>query len=217
MIQNRTCRECGCSFKGGPRAYYCPSCRTERTKQTNADYRRRKLAGDVRTIGSTDKCDRCGKEYTVEAGLQRFCPKCQPIHAAEYDRNTSLPFYHANKDRINPPRKLKRRTRSDICAWCNNKFEPINGSTTCSDECKRKLGNKHSRNFHRRQKDRNAPPEEVYDMSRIAREIGKHKGTVRYAYINGKMPTPSGFSPSGRPFWYNSTILHFLNGGSKND
>ncbi|MDT2182425.1 hypothetical protein P7H07_19215, partial [Paenibacillus larvae] len=45
----------------------------------------------------------------VNAGLQRFCPDCQPIHAAEHDRRTSLEYYTANKDTINPARNQKRR------------------------------------------------------------------------------------------------------------
>lgn len=137
MLQDRTCRECSCSFKGGPRAYYCVPCRTERAKLTNAEYRRRKRRGLTRPIGSIDTCERCSEPYTVEGGLQRFCPKCQPIHNAEYDRQTALPVYHANKDQINPTRNLKRRIRDNHCVICGNEFEPVNGSTTCSSECKK--------------------------------------------------------------------------------
>lgn len=218
MIQERICRECGRSFKGGPRAYYCPSCRADRALISQRESKARARKGLTRRLGSIDKCERCGKDYEIAGANQRFCPECQPIHALEYDRETALPFYHANKKRINPPRKLKRRKRSNICLWCGKDFDPINGSTTCSDECKRLLANKHTRDSYQRTKERNAPLEEVYDMSRIAREIGKHKGTVRIWHINGKLPAPNGFSQSGRPFWYRSTILHILtDGGDKND
>ncbi|WP_158530285.1 hypothetical protein [Paenibacillus larvae] len=47
-------------------------------------------------------------------------------------------------------------------------------------------------------------------MVKIAREIGKPKSTVQYAYHHGKFPTPDGYSPSGRPFWYRSTIEKIL-------
>ncbi|QHZ52293.1 hypothetical protein [Paenibacillus larvae] len=108
-LQDRTCRQCQASFQGGPRAYYCPICRAERTKKTYAEYKRRKRQGKARALGSTDTCERCGKSYVVNAGLQRFCPVCQPIHAAEHDRRTSLEFYREHKDTINPVRNQKRR------------------------------------------------------------------------------------------------------------
>jgi hypothetical protein len=209
-LLTRTCRQCQAFFQGGPRAYYCPSCRAERTRKTCAEHKRRKRQGKTRALGSIDACERCGKSYVVNAGLQRFCPVCQPIHAAEHDRRTSLEFYREHKDRINPPRKLKRRKRSNICAICGNVFDPINGSTTCSPECKRKLGNKHNREWRMREKEKNAPPEEVYNMVKIAQKTGKPKSSIQYAYHHGKLPTPDGYSPSGRPFWYRSTIEKIL-------
>lgn len=139
MLQQRTCRTCSRSFEGGPRAYYCPECRAERKQATWRDFKRRKKSGDVRPLGSTDKCERCGKEYVVESGNQRFCPDCQPIHAAEYDRTTSLAFYHANKDRINPVRNERRRIDPvRTCAICEAEF--LHKGTvrrTCSKECER--------------------------------------------------------------------------------
>ncbi|AUS03580.1 hypothetical protein ERIC1_1c34050 [Paenibacillus larvae subsp. larvae DSM 25719] len=108
-LLTRTCRQCGNTFEGGPRAYYCPTCRAERTRKTYAEYKRRKRQGKARALGSTDTCERCGKSYVVNAGLQRFCPVCQPIHAAEHDRRTSLEFYREHKDRINPARNERRK------------------------------------------------------------------------------------------------------------
>lgn len=108
-LQDRTCRQCGNTFEGGPRAYYCPTCRAERTRKTYAEYKRRKRQGKTRALGSKDTCERCGKTYTVKGGNQRFCPECQPIHTAEYDRRTSLEFYRKHKDRINPTRNQRRK------------------------------------------------------------------------------------------------------------
>ncbi|ARF67197.1 hypothetical protein B7C51_04295 [Paenibacillus larvae subsp. pulvifaciens] len=161
-LLTRTCRECSASFQGGPRAYYCPSCRAERTRKTCTEHKRRKRQGKTRSLGSKDTCERCGKTYTVKGGNQRFCLDCQPIHTAEYDRRTSLEFYNSHKERINPKRKLKRRKRSNICAICGNVFEPVNGSTTCSPECKRKLGNKHNREWRRREKEKKTPRGKKY-------------------------------------------------------
>lgn len=141
-LLGRICRECDRSFKGGPRAYFCPDCRVERKRELWRRYVRNKRAGNVRTLGSTDKCERCGKDYTVKGGLQRFCPECQPIHAAEHDRRTSIEFYHENKERINPPRNERRRVGVRNCDWCGKEYRRTNRSLTCSDECRRLLRNK---------------------------------------------------------------------------
>ncbi|WP_459967656.1 hypothetical protein [Paenibacillus sp. JCM 10914] len=121
-----------------------------RARNLGAKRRERERKGDVRKLGSIDNCERCKEPYTVIAGLQRFCPDCKPIHTAEYDRNTSIVFYHDNKDRINPPRKIKRRKRPNTCAWCGKEFEPVNGSTTCSDDCKRLDRNRYMREYNKR-------------------------------------------------------------------
>lgn len=206
MIQDRICRECGADFKGGPRAYYCPSCRIERRKQNAREFRRRKRSGEVRPLGSKDKCERCGAEYTVQAGAQRFCPECQPIHAAEYDRVTSLEFYNQHKDRINPPRKLKRRKRSNICVWCGNEFEPVNGSTTCSDECRRQDINRYHREREKRIRAEYARPEGSYTIPEIAQKLGKARQTILKWYNAGKLPEPDGYEKRGNPYWLPSKI-----------
>lgn len=111
MMLDRICRnpQCNVSFRGGPHAHFCPSCRAERAKKVNADHKQRKRRGLTRAIGSTDICERCNRSYTVDGGLQRFCPECQPKHAAEHDRKKSLSYYHNNKNEINPVRNERRK------------------------------------------------------------------------------------------------------------
>lgn len=136
MIQNRVCRQCGRSFQGGPRAYYCPSCRDIRRRERDNGL---KKAGPVRPLGSMDICERCGKPYIVMSGLQRFCPACRPVHNREYDRKTGLAFYRENSDQINPVRNDRRRVKLRFCVICGKEF-PSDGTcrNTCSDECRRK-------------------------------------------------------------------------------
>lgn len=150
MLQQRTCRQCGNQFKGGPRAFYCHSCRIERRREQCRDFRRRERKGDIRPLGSIDKCERCRKDYVVVSGLQRFCPVCQPVHAQEYDRETSLDFYHDNKDRINPVRYERRRKGPKKCAWCGKEFIANTCTNTCSPECRRHLKNKRWRDRYYR-------------------------------------------------------------------
>ena len=111
-MYKRICRECGISFEGGPRAWYCPECRYYRRKELNL--KRRKSGGTRRKLGSSDVCERCGAVYIVRSGLQRFCPKCAPINAKETDARLGLVYYNANKDKINPQRREKRREISKL-------------------------------------------------------------------------------------------------------
>lgn len=103
-IYERTCQQCGVSFQGGPRAWYCPDCRLQRKNQTTADYRNRKRAGKVREIGSIDICQNCGEKYVVNSGLQRYCKKCAPEMIKELDQRQGMEYYRKNKDKINPTR-----------------------------------------------------------------------------------------------------------------
>ena len=111
-MYKRICRECGISFEGDPRAWYCPECRYYRQKELNI--KRKKNGGTRRKLCSFDVCERCGAEYIVRSGLQRFCPKCAPINARETDTRLGLVYYNANKEKINPQRCEKRREISKL-------------------------------------------------------------------------------------------------------
>ena len=100
LYDNRICRQCGASFKGGPRAWYCEPCRAERARE-----RQRKASSkQIRPLGSTDICIVCKKEYIVNGGMQKYCTDCAPIQIKINDRKQGLQYYHANKDIINPRR-----------------------------------------------------------------------------------------------------------------
>lgn len=105
-ILPRTCKECGCSFLGGPRAWYCPTCRKERTKRQNTDFKMRKKAGKIVPIGSTIKCELCGKDIIKHGGLQRFCEECAAIHLKAVDNLQSLEW------KTNNPEKIKESKRN---------------------------------------------------------------------------------------------------------
>lgn len=136
MLQDRKCKDCGCTFTGGPRAYYCTSCRYERQKKVQRESKARARKGQTRKLGSIDKCEMCGNPYVINAALQRFCPICQPIHAKEYDRKTSLEYYHKHKLRINPIRNMRRRIKFKYCVYCGKKFDVYGKRQTCSEECR---------------------------------------------------------------------------------
>ena len=141
MLLDRICVRCNINFKGGPRAYFCPECRIIRRRETCNKYRARKRKGLTRKIGGIDKCERCGNNYTVEAGLQRFCIDCKLVHKLEYDRTTGLKYYHISKDISNPIRNLRRQIGPIKCYWCGKEFISHVGSFTCSTECSKKRKN----------------------------------------------------------------------------
>jgi len=141
MLQNRICVQCSKNFIGGPRAYYCPSCRIERTKTSNREYKVRRRNGSTRQIGSIDKCEMCGKNYTVNGGLQRFCVNCKKEHNLEHDRISGLNFYHLHKDTINPIRNVRRQIGPKKCWWCGKDFTTHTAKITCSPECGRSMKN----------------------------------------------------------------------------
>lgn len=104
IYDNRVCQSCGITFSGGPRAWYCPSCRDERRREQNREHKRK---GSQRKLGSTDICQNCGGEYVVDSGLQKYCPKCQSEMHKKIDNVQSTKYYHEKVDK--QERKIKRR------------------------------------------------------------------------------------------------------------
>jgi len=134
-IYDRICRQCGASFKGGPRAWYCPSCRAIRQREQAA--RRRRL-GPNRHLGDIDQCIICGKDYIVESGLQKYCPDCAPKQIKVIDRVQGLEYYNVNKEKINPARNEHRKLlRMRKCPVCGKKYSPVGGAIACCSEHKK--------------------------------------------------------------------------------
>ena len=104
VIKPRICRQCGTVFDGGPRAWYCPDCRVARKKASWTRFRSKGRKAD-RPIGSTDKCCRCGKEYTVKSARQKYCPECAYEGVREADRPMSRKWNQEHKDTYYPRKK----------------------------------------------------------------------------------------------------------------
>lgn len=133
------CETCGHAFKGGPRARFCPTCRAERRKEQSAACWRRKRLGEVRELGSVDKCCICGREYIVHGGNQRYCPMCAADAVAAIDRRQGLEWYAKHKDTINPARNVARREKvrgPHICRMCGQSYSGLRRDGCCSDSCR---------------------------------------------------------------------------------
>ena len=83
----RTCRQCGRTFIGGPRAWYCPDCRKERKKKQDWEYGQRRRAGKCMVMGKTrGRCEVCGAEFVYGSARQKYCPSCAREACAAVDR-----------------------------------------------------------------------------------------------------------------------------------
>lgn len=99
-LRPRTCRECGVTFNGGPRAWYCPRCRAERQAQQNREYHQRKKMGNTRVVGQKYPCEICGKKYILSSGLQRFCKECAKKHLKEVDNKQSRQWNKSHPEQM---------------------------------------------------------------------------------------------------------------------
>ena len=134
VMRPRTCRQCGAVFQGGPRAWYCPECRTERKRAQDRENKR--TGKPARPIGSMDLCVRCGKEYTVNSGRQMYCPDCAKIVVREKERTRKKEYWAERKEQY---ADYKRAAADDskVCVVCGKTFSARGPSVTCSEECAR--------------------------------------------------------------------------------
>lgn len=148
IYDNRVCKQCGRTFSGGPRAWYCPDCRAERKREQES---RCKRYGSMRKLGSTDYCINCGKPYTVSGGLQKYCPDCAQKCVSEIDRQQGLDYYHQNKPQINPKRNIKRKSpkKEITCKICGKTFFGHENQKLCSENCRNKNRKIYSREYEK--------------------------------------------------------------------
>jgi rubrerythrin len=90
--------------------------------------------GEVRYLGSIDKCVVCGKEYVVKAGAQKYCPICASEAIRRVDAQQGIDYYNKNKEIINPIRNERRRVKErkkTICVLCGAEFEKYGEGKSC--------------------------------------------------------------------------------------
>lgn len=131
VMCKKTCASCGVEFVGYPRSKYCPQCRTEARREAS---RRHKRNGTARPLGSSDLCEKCGKEYTVNSARQRYCPECAEAAVRE-TVNASKRKYAQDHQQENAARKKELRQNRRVCAVCGRPFTANVPTVTCSPEC----------------------------------------------------------------------------------
>lgn len=114
ILLPRICRQCGKTFDGGPRAWYCPDCRYLRQLESGRKSYYKQTHGLSLKIGSIMTCEMCGESCIRNSANQRFCEKCAIINIKNKDRQQSLDYYKKNKAKINERRyKLRRKKDQD--------------------------------------------------------------------------------------------------------
>ena len=171
-ILPRTCRACGRSFPGGPRAWYCPRCRIERQRESHARHRERRRNGDIRPLGSTDNCLRCGAEYKVTSPAQKYCPDCAVEAVKEKDREQGMSYYLDKKDIINPERNRRRRNNKRECPICHCEFTVYGKGIFCSESCRKEARKLRQKKYDAQRKGRKRGRKKT---SRTPEEGGPHK------------------------------------------
>lgn len=190
VLRDRTCRVCGRVFVGGPRAWYCQDCRADRLRQHNREAMQRKKAGKTRRLGSTDICEMCGKPYTVNGGMQRYCRVCAPvaIHKKALELTKAWNAENATPD---GRRELRKAHAAKIaCVICGKLFVPENAAVTCSKECSQALSEKkcaeysksHRAEINVKARDRRKAKAEAMSAEEIKAERAKANAASRENY-----------------------------------
>lgn len=132
VIKIRTCQDCGVEFFGGPRARRCPACARKAKQETDKKAKKR---GVRRPLGSIDKCEICGMEYTVTSGRQKYCSEyCQRKGTLEWQKEHKKGYNKkSGQDIMYHERKKKTKK---ICAYCLREFSDNTCSNLCSDYCR---------------------------------------------------------------------------------
>lgn len=110
----RTCRSCGCTFIGGPRAWYCPECRAERAKVASKRCKEKMKTPNHIPLGSTIQCEICGKKIIRTGSRTRYCSECGEKHLKKVDNEQSLEWKYKNIDKIkDSKRKLSKKRHAE--------------------------------------------------------------------------------------------------------
>lgn len=133
VLQSRTCKQCGISFTGGPRAWYCLTCRAQRQKESCKKYAKKGRKAD-RPLGSTDQCKKCGKDYIVNSARQKYCSDCSSSAIKAVVREQKKNYYQKNIDKFIEHRNTVRKP-DRICVICGNSIKTPTSTITCSAAC----------------------------------------------------------------------------------
>lgn len=94
-----------------------------------------KKMGTKRRIGSIDRCEICGAEYTVTSGRQKYCSDaCQREAVLKWQRDHKKGY--SRKSGQDVSKKERRTEAKKICVYCLREFVSDKPTNLCSDYCR---------------------------------------------------------------------------------
>ena len=142
LYREKACIDCGLVVRMHIRSKRCRACQDAADNRNEQAYRKARAAGNIRPIGSVDLCQKCGMEYTVCSGAQRYCPDCAGDAVAENVRALARGRYakaYATPE-AKEARQEKRRTDWQgvrYCLECGAAFTPAHPrQVCCSNGCR---------------------------------------------------------------------------------
>lgn len=132
------CIDCGVEIYRPIKCKRCEACQ-DRINRINKSIIQAK--GPRRPLGSTDKCQRCGRGYIVESGMQKYCKACAHVATLEAKRDATRAYMAAKRadpvkrEEINAAKRVVKQDKP--CAKCGKPFRTTSRGLYCSDACRK--------------------------------------------------------------------------------
>lgn len=184
MVHTFACPDCGKIVTRPTKCTRCEECQDAANRLHNAIYRR---SGARRPLGSTDKCARCGKEYIVFGGKQKYCPACKESATAEAIREQRRAAMTEKRNDAVAGSIIRERKRvvpkDKICKYCKKTFSCIGNGEYCSEECRIAAKKEYLKEYDKaRAEQKRAAQKARYEaMTAEQREEANRKARENYA------------------------------------
>ena len=135
MTHEYFCTDCGIPCCGSIASFRCSTCQEIANRETYRRSRERQANGTSRRKNQIYKCQRCGGDYILNSGNQRYCKECAPYAMVENKQEKSMQYREQHREEINAK---KRVTPVEIkCEVCGKSFTVTNKrQRVCSDGCR---------------------------------------------------------------------------------
>ena len=148
MMWRTTCVSCGAEIFRPVKCIRCKDCQDAYDRRRDAEI---KSTGPRRQLGSIDLCQRCGAEYTVESGMQKYCKACSAVATRDSIRAHKRAYAAARRadpeqgEAIRQAKRIVPQKR--VCRRCGKAFEARTRSDYCSDACRMEASREYQRAY----------------------------------------------------------------------
>lgn len=148
MMWHTTCISCGAEIYRPIKCVRCKDCQDAYDRRMDAEI---KSTGPRRPLGSIDLCQRCGAEYTVESGMQKYCKACSAVATRDSIRAHKRAYAAARRadpeqgEAIRQAKRIVPQKR--VCRRCGKAFEARTRADYCSDACRMEANREYQRAY----------------------------------------------------------------------